>query len=530
YVVSGVLILALLGVALTGWNQLSHVAHLTESIEAQRVPMLQRISDIELNVTRTSLQLRHAILARSPEELAETFADIGAKRQLLDDTVKAYGQGLTSTEGKENFARMLPIVQDFWVIGGKNIELIKEGKKLEAFTYLVDVTIPARNRWLAILADERKRQGQELKNELLTVDKQALSTRNQFVALVGVVAAGLTVFAFYITNALRRRVAETQQVAERVRDGNLTVPVNDDGRDEFSPLLKAMSDMQDSLKRIVSNVRESVDSMGTATGQIAAGNRDLSGRTEQQASALQQTAASMEQLTGTVNHSADNAKQANELAASASEAAAKGGQVVDQVVASMEEISASSKKISDIIGVIDGIAFQTNILALNAAVEAARAGEQGRGFAVVAGEVRNLAQRSAQAAREIKSLISASVERVAVGSHQVAEAGATMHEIVSQVKRVSDLIGDITTATLEQSSGIRQVNEAMAQMDQVTQQNAALVEESAAAASLNDQAHQLAQVVSVFQVGQAQAHNAIERARISSAPHAHSVGISAQAS
>ena len=231
---------------------------------------------------------------------------------------------------------------------------------------------------------------------------------------------------------------------------------------------------------------------------------------------LQQTAASMEQLTSTVKQSADNAKQANQLASAASEAATKGGAVVGQVVSTMEDITASSKKIADIISVIDGIAFQTNILALNAAVEAARAGEQGRGFAVVAGEVRNLAQRSAQAAREIKSLINDSVEKVDSGSKQVAEAGAAMSDIVLQVKRVTDLIGEITTASLEQSSGIGQVNDAITQMDQVTQQNAALVEESAAAAaSLREQAHSLAQAVSVFKLSHQESHDAISTAQAS---------------
>jgi methyl-accepting chemotaxis protein len=259
--------------------------------------------------------------------------------------------------------------------------------------------------------------------------------------------------------------------------------------------------MNDSLAKVVGEVRQGTDTMATASSQIASGNQDLSSRTEQQASSLQETAASMEELTSTVKQNADNARQANQLAVSASEVAVRGGSVVSQVVDTMSAINTSSRKIVDIIAVIDGIAFQTNILALNAAVEAARAGEQGRGFAVVASEVRSLAQRSAAAAKEIKGLIDDSVGKVAAGSHQVAEAGQTMEEIVASVKRVTDIMGEIMSASHEQTQGIEQINQAISQMDQVTQQNAALVEEAAAAAgSLQEQAGSLSQVVSVFQL------------------------------
>ena len=264
-----------------------------------------------------------------------------------------------------------------------------------------------------------------------------------------------------------------------------------------------MRTMRDSLAGVVGQVRLSSDSIATGSAQIASGNADLSQRTEEQASNLQQTAASMEQLTGTVKNNAETARQADELAAGASVVAAQGGELVGRVVATMQDIAMSSKKIADIIGVIDGIAFQTNILALNAAVEAARAGEQGRGFAVVASEVRSLAQRAAGAAKEIKILIGDSVERVEVGAKQVSEAGASMGEIVTQVKRVSQLIGEISNATCEQSGGISQVGDAIGQLDQVTQQNSALVEESAAAAeSLKQQAARLAEVVGAFKLRQ----------------------------
>ncbi|WP_328589497.1 methyl-accepting chemotaxis protein [Piscinibacter terrae] len=297
-------------------------------------------------------------------------------------------------------------------------------------------------------------------------------------------------------------IRRAEELADAIAQGDLSErDVDVSGKDEAAHLLQALLTMQQSLRKIVSEVRQSTDSISTASMEIATGNHDLSVRTEQTASNLQQAASSMEQLTGTVKQSADSARQADQLAASAAEVAARGGKVVSEVVSTMDDINASSKKISDIIGVIDGIAFQTNILALNAAVEAARAGEQGRGFAVVAGEVRNLAQRSAEAAKEIKGLIGASVDKVESGSKLVADAGRTMQEIVSSVQRVTDIIGEITAASTEQSDGIGQINGSVAQLDQATQQNAALVEQSAAAAeSLKDQTARLSQAVSVFRL------------------------------
>jgi methyl-accepting chemotaxis protein len=312
---------------------------------------------------------------------------------------------------------------------------------------------------------------------------------------LGLVLAWLLVRS--ITHPLRRAV----EVAEAVAAGDLTSRIDATTRDETGQLMQALKGMNGSLAKVVGEVRHGTDAIATASGQIAAGNQDLSSRTEEQASSLEQTAASMEELTSTVKQNADNARQANQLALSASEVAVKGGDVVGQVVDTMASINASSRKIVDIIGVIDGIAFQTNILALNAAVEAARAGEQGRGFAVVASEVRNLAQRSGAAAKEIKGLIDDSVGKVEAGSRQVAEAGRTMEEIVDSVKRVTDIMGEITAASQEQSTGIEQVNQAIAQMDQVTQQNAALVEEAAAAAqSMQEQTASLVQAVSVFRL------------------------------
>jgi len=333
------------------------------------------------------------------------------------------------------------------------------------------------------------------------IDADALRSE-QRLAAIGLLALVLGgVFAWMLTRSITRPIARAAHLADAVARGDLSQSLEVDGRDEISQLMTSLSAMNAGLHKMVTQVRQSADSIQTASGEVAAGNQDLSSRTEQTASNLQQAASSMEQLTGTVKQSADSAHQANQLAASAAEVAARGGNVVAQVVTTMDEINASSKKISDIIGVIDGIAFQTNILALNAAVEAARAGEQGRGFAVVAAEVRSLAGRSAEAAKEIKGLIGASVDKVEAGSRLVADAGSTMKEIVGSVQRVSDIIGEITAASSEQSDGIGQINTAVVQLDQMTQQNAALVEESAAAAeSLKEQAGRLAQVVSTFQL------------------------------
>ncbi|MDO9315929.1 MAG: methyl-accepting chemotaxis protein [Burkholderiaceae bacterium] len=315
-------------------------------------------------------------------------------------------------------------------------------------------------------------------------------------AIVFVLAAA-TWLIRSITVPLRQALA----AADRVAAGDLSVPVVVTSRDEVGLVLQALDRMQSSLMQVVSNVRQNSESVATASAEISQGNNDLSSRTEEQASALEQTAASMEQLTATVSQNADNARQANQLAISASSVAVEGGQVVGQVVDTMKGINDSSRRIADIISVIDGIAFQTNILALNAAVEAARAGEQGRGFAVVASEVRNLAQRSAEAAKEIKELITTSVERVDAGTQLVDQAGAKMNDIVSSIRRVTDIMGEISAATIEQSSGMAQIGEAVTQMDQATQQNAALVEESAAAAeSLKTQAHQLVDAVAVFKL------------------------------
>jgi methyl-accepting chemotaxis protein-1 (serine sensor receptor) len=374
-----------------------------------------------------------------------------------------------------------------------------DAAKAAATGPLVKLYLPAQQNMEALI----KLQIDVAKQEYEAAVARYEHARNVAIALN--VIGGLlgAAVAWFLIQGIGRAIGQALNLARSVADGDLTQTVHVDSNDEVGQLLAALQKMNASLSGIVSEVRVGSDAIGTASQQIAAGNQDLSSRTEQQASSLEETAASMEELTSTVRHNADNACQANLLARAASSVAERGGAVVEQVVGTMQDIHAASGKIAEIIGVIDGIAFQTNILALNAAVEAARAGEQGRGFAVVAGEVRNLAHRSAAAAKEIKGLIENSVSSVSAGSRLVAQAGDTMREVVDSVQRVTDIMAEITAASTEQTQGIEQVNVAVVQMDQVTQQNAALVEEAAAAAeAMQDQAARLAQVVSVFRTGQ----------------------------
>ncbi len=362
---------------------------------------------------------------------------------------------------------------------------------------------PKSLRYLAAIDKFVDYQRSNVAATLLAGERSAAAAK-WIVGGVGLVSLLLSAFlAWALTRSIVEPLRRTAGSARRIADGYLTEVLTPDGRDEVAGLIAAMAAMQKSLAAVVSTVRRNSDSVATASAEIAQGNGDLSKRTEQQASALQETAASMEQLSSTVKQNADNARQANQLALGASTVAAQGGEVVAHVVETMKGINDSSKRIADIIGVIDGIAFQTNILALNAAVEAARAGELGRGFAVVASEVRSLAQRSAEAAKEIKGLITTSVERVAQGAALVDQAGATMTDVVGSIRRVTDIMAEISSASIEQSAGVTQIGQAVSHMDQTTQQNAALVEQSAAAAeSLKVQANALVQAVAVFKLGQ----------------------------
>ncbi|USX19592.1 methyl-accepting chemotaxis protein [Oxalobacteraceae bacterium OTU3REALA1] len=363
---------------------------------------------------------------------------------------------------------------------------------------------PAQKKWMAAL-DQLAALEDKLNAEMQVDAAKGFSSGRTFMIIMGLLAVGISIVAaLVITRGLLKQLGGepdyTASIASSIANGDLAVAIDTNGNDKGS-LLYEMKEMRNSLVDIVGQVRSGTETIGTASREIAAGNIDLSARTEMQASSLEKTASAMEELTSTVKQNADNAREANQLASVASDVAIKGGKVVSEVVNTMSSIDASAKKIVDIIGVIDGIAFQTNILALNAAVEAARAGEQGRGFAVVASEVRNLAQRSAGAAKEIKMLIDDSVEKVGAGTKLVGQAGVTMDEVVASVRRVTDIMSEIANASQEQSAGIEQVNLSIIEMDSMTQQNAALVEESAAAAqSLQDQASELSRVVSIFKL------------------------------
>jgi methyl-accepting chemotaxis protein len=383
----------------------------------------------------------------------------------------------------------------------KAVELSLAGERGKASDYMLKEAVPSAVAAISVIDEIVAFEKKQARDAADDANAQYHSA-NLLLLSIGALAllAGFAA-AWFIRRSIIGPLRSAVALAETVAAGDLSSVIVTDRRDEAGQLMAALKLMSESLQTIVSKVRGGTDAIAAASSEIAAGNLELSSRTEQQASSLEETASSMEELTSTVKQNADNARQANKLAISASEVAIKGGGVVSQVVNTMGSINDSAKKIVDIIGVIDGIAFQTNILALNAAVEAARAGEQGRGFAVVASEVRNLAQRSAGAAKEIKTLINDSVGKVDAGTKLVDQAGSTMQAIVESIKRVTDIMGEITTASQEQASGIEQINQAITQMDGVTQQNASLVEEAAAAAqSLQDQASDLSQVVSVFKL------------------------------
>ena len=497
----GIVIILLMLLAALAYSRIGGLSGEIANTVNDRYPKTVIANQIKSQLNDVSRNMLNALIMTDAEQIKKEIANINAENQSNSEAFAQLEKIITDPKGKEYLKEITTIRDKFMPLQAKFIALINEDRKEEAQLKFLFSLRPVQLKYFAALDAFLKHQNGQMEMAGSDSAKVAKSTSATILFLALVATAVSVLVAFLATRSITRPLYEAVDVAKRVADGDLTSDIQVKTGDEMGQMMEALQHMNESLMKIVGEVRTGTETIASVSGEIASGNLDLSTRTEKQAASLQETASSMRDLTDTVKQNAEHAHQANRLAVSASEVAEKGGVVVAQVVDTMGSINASSKKIVDIIGVIDGIAFQTNILALNAAVEAARAGEQGRGFAVVASEVRSLAQRSAAAAKEIKTLIGDSVDKVTVGSKLVAQAGTTMDEVVASVKRVTDIMADITAASQEQSTGIEQVNRSIAQMDEVTQQNAALVEEAAGAAeSMQNQASSLAQVVSVFKL------------------------------
>ena len=499
----GLLVLLLVGLAVAAYSQLSSIHDDTLDLADKWLPSVQVVNQMEAQATINRVVVATHILNTDEAAMGGIEQEITQGRDKLAKQRQTYEKLISSPEEKRLYEEFSAAWKKY---AETNDKVLAHSRKNESDQARALLQGESRQNYVAAMA---------LLDKLVELNgagaeqSKAASERSYSVALTTLfVTAALAiavavVAALWLIRSITGPLARAVHAADLVAAGDLTVQIQADSQDETGKLLQSLDKMQQSLVRTVSTVRQNAESVASASAQIASGNHDLSARTESQASALEETAASMEELGSTVRQNADNARQANQLAVSASTVAVQGGEVVSQVVETMKGITTASNKIADIIGVIDGIAFQTNILALNAAVEAARAGEQGRGFAVVASEVRSLAGRSAEAAKEIKSLIGASVERVEQGNVQAERAGQTMTEVVNAIRRVTDIMGEISAASSEQSAGVSQVGEAVTQMDQATQQNAALVEQMAAAAgSLSGQARELVEAVAVFKLAQ----------------------------
>ncbi|APX74121.1 Serine chemoreceptor protein [Achromobacter insolitus] len=506
------LMLAQLAVALAalvaivlGWNSMRSNAEAINALDTLSVQQATLIKDAYTQMLRATIRADIAAAQRATGDASGASENTRTVQQLVADakkkmeTFKAIPK--TTALGKTTEGDLISSFNGFADALQAMMSALDKGDSA-AYLDLKNTRAGAASGAFSKQLTEFAQGITSYSEEMVSSARSQAATMAVVYAVLAVVIVAVWLAAFLFMNrVVLRPLRAVSESFDKIAGGDLTVRVEVSSTNEIGTLMAAVKRMQESLTRTVSAVRRGVDEINVGSREISAGNTDLSSRTEEQAASLEETAASMEQLASTVKQNADNARQANQLAASASDVAERGGSAVSEVVDTMQEISASSRKISEIVSVIDGIAFQTNILALNAAVEAARAGEQGKGFAVVAGEVRSLAQRSAQAAKEIKGLIEDSVAKVGAGSQQVERAGATMQEIVASVKRVTDIMGEISAASEEQSSGIDQVNRAVSQMDEVTQQNAALVEEAAAAAgSLQEQAERLAEAVAVFKI------------------------------
>ena len=499
--VLGGLLLLILAMALLAWQQMGRMAKEEAEIVDNWLPSVEVVNQINTNTSdQRILEFRH-VLNTDEAAMKGIEAEMQKLEAEFDRLIKVYEPLISSAEEKALYAKFSGHWATYRQMHERMIAHSRQNENEQARALLegdghklFDEASGDLVKIIEINSHGARAAGSSAK------DTYTLARNILVLAAVAGVVVG-AVAALWLTRSITRPIASALNVAEGVAAGNLAQRIDVDSTDELGRLLGSLRTMQSRLSEVVSGVRGSAEGVATASAQIAQGNLDLSQRTEEQASAVQQTAATMEEVGSTVRHNADSAAQANQMAQGASAVALRGGEVVGQVVQTMQGINDSSRKISDIIGVIDGIAFQTNILALNAAVEAARAGEQGRGFAVVASEVRSLAQRSAEAAKEIKSLIGHSVEQVDRGAQLVEQAGSTMDEIVMAIRRVTDIVGEISSASREQSNGVDQVAQAIQQMDQTTQQNAALVEESAAAAeSLKTQSQSLVESVAFFKV------------------------------
>jgi len=512
----------LVAVTVVGISRMAQIQNRLDHVVGVNNVVTRLVIDMRNNVGDRITALRVLTLMTDADAMEPELNRFKEQTTKYDDLQKKLSAQFAEESTPEEKALLAQIKEQEGVAMpaiARASELWLANKAEDATKIMVKEIRPAQKKWMAAL-DQLATLEDKLNAQVQSDAAAGFSSARNFMIIMGLLAVAISVAAAYvITRGLLKQLGGepdyTATIAGSIAKGDLSISINTNSSDKDS-LLAEMKEMRNSLVDIVSQVRTGTETIGTASREIAAGNIDLSSRTEMQAGSLEKTASAMEELTSTVKQNADNAREANQLAATASDVAIKGGKVVSEVVDTMSSINASANKIVDIIGVIDGIAFQTNILALNAAVEAARAGEQGRGFAVVASEVRNLAQRSAGAAKEIKALIDDSVEKVGAGTKLVNQAGLTMDEVVASVRRVTDIMSEIANASQEQSAGIEQVNRSIIEMDGMTQQNAALVEEAAAAAqSLQDQAGELARVVSIFKLTEGQ-----ERSVASYAPAA----------